>query len=130
MLELHNNEELRNTFGYIENQNAKVARARASALYDIENDIIIASKLTNYRASERDIAETLINKMCELGIHNDLILFDRGYPSHDFIKFIESKNIKYLMRVSSKFFKDVVNAPNEDQIMDISYNGGISKTRC
>lgn len=123
VLELHNCEELRNTFGYIENQNAKVARARASALYDIENDMIIASKLTHYRASEREIAETLINKMCEIGIYNDLILFDRGYPSHDFIKFIESKNIKYLMRVSSKFFKAVVNAPDEDQIMNISYKG-------
>ncbi|OPJ55922.1 IS4 family transposase [Alkalithermobacter paradoxus] len=123
VLELHNSEELRNTFGYIENQNAKVARARASALYDIENDMIIASKLTHYRASEREIAETLINKMCEIGTYNDLILFDRGYPSHDFIKFIESKNIKYLMRVSSKFFKAVVNAPNEDQIMNISYKG-------
>ncbi|AVP56098.1 transposase IS4 family protein [Clostridium tetani] len=129
MLEIHNSEELRNTFGYIENQNAKVARAKASALYDIENDMIIASKLTHYRASERDIAETLINKMYEFESHNDLILFDRGYPSHDFIKFIESKNIKYLMRVSSKFFKAVVNAPNEDQIMDISYKGSSVKMR-
>ncbi|APQ73101.1 hypothetical protein [Clostridium botulinum] len=35
VLEIHNDENLRETFGYIENQNAKVARARASALYDI-----------------------------------------------------------------------------------------------
>lgn len=120
---MHNSENLKNVFGYIENQNSKVARARASALYDIENDMIIASKLVQYRVGEREIAEELINKMCEIGTYNDLILFDRGYPSHDFIKFIESKNIKYLMRVSTGFFKDVVNAPNDDQIIDVLHKG-------
>ena len=129
VLQLHDSENLRNVFGYIENQNSKVARARASALYDIENDMIIASKLGHYRTGERETAEELINEMCEIGTYNDLILFDRGYPSHDFIKFIESKKIKYLMRVSTGFFKAVVNAPNADQIIDVSYKGHTLKMR-
>lgn len=119
VLEIHDNEALRKEFGYIENQNSKVARARASALYDIENDMIIASKLVHYRAGERDIAKDLIDKLCEIGTHNDLIIFDRGYPSHEFIRFIEAKNIKYLIRVTSGFFKAVVNAPKSDQIVEI-----------
>lgn len=49
VLEIHNNEELRGTFGYIENQNGKVDHVRASALYDVENDMIITSKLVHYR---------------------------------------------------------------------------------
>lgn len=104
VLQLHNNLELREKFGYIENQNAKVARAQASALYDIENDMIIASKIDNYRTGEREIAEGLIIKMCEEGTYNDLLLFDRGYPSRDFINFLEENQLKYLMRVSSGFF--------------------------
>jgi hypothetical protein len=129
VLEIHNNEELREIFGYIENQNTKVARARASALYDIENDMIIASKLTHYKDREREIAERLINDLCSLGSHNDLMIFDRGYPSQNFITFVESKNLKYLMRVSVGFFKAVVNAPKADQIVEVSYKGMITKMR-
>lgn len=123
VLEIHNNEELRGTFGYIENQNCKVARARASALYDVENDMIIASKLVHYREGERETAQRLIDDLCLLGKRNDLIVFDRGYPSHDFVSFIESKDIKYLMRVSGRFFKVVVNAPKADQIVEVTSKG-------
>lgn len=123
VLEIHNSEELRGTFGYIENQNCKVARARASALYDVENDMIIASKLVHYREGERETAIKLIDDLCLSGKRNDLIIFDRGYPSHEFISFIESKDIKYLMRVSGTFFKVVVNAPKEDQIVEVKAKG-------
>ncbi|NFH70232.1 transposase [Clostridium botulinum] len=112
VLQLHNSEELKNTYGYIENQNDKVARARASALYDIENDMIVASKLEHYRIGERETAEKLLNKLCELGKYNDLILFDRGYPSKDFIEFIETKNLKYEYKVNTNIligkFKDTL----------------------
>lgn len=123
VLEIHNNEELRGTFGYIENQNCKVARARASALYDVENYMIIASKLVHYREGERETSQRLIDDLCLLGKRNDLIVFDRGYPSYDFVSFIESKDIKYLMRVSGKFFKVVVNAPKADQIVEVTSKG-------
>lgn len=129
ILELHNSEDLREVFGYIENQNAKVARAQASALYDIANDMIIASKITHYRTGERAIAEELINEMCELGTYNDLILFDRGYPSRDFITFIEEKHLKYLMRVGSGFLKAVVNAPKKDQVIEVTHKGKSLKMR-
>lgn len=129
VLQLHNSEELRNTYGYIENQNAKVARARASALYDIENDMIITSSIGHYRTGERETAEELINNLCKLGTHNDLILFDRGYPSKDFIEFIESKKLKYLMRVSISFLSVVVNAPKEDQIIEVKHNRDTLKIR-
>jgi hypothetical protein len=49
--------KLREVFGYIENQNSKVACAQASALYDVENDMIIASKITHYKTGERGIMQ-------------------------------------------------------------------------
>lgn len=129
VLEINNTEGLRDEFGYIENQTIKVARARAEGLYDVENDMILTSIIGKYKASERAQAEELINKLDEIGFSNDLILFDRGFPSRDFISFIESKNIHYLMRVSSAFLKVVVNVKNADQIIETKYKGKIIKMR-
>lgn len=129
VLEVNNTEELRQEFGYIENQSIKVARVRATGLYDVENDMIITSSIDHYKTGERASATELINKLDSLGSYNDLILFDRGYPSKDFVSFIESKNIKYLMRVSSAFLKVVVSVKNSDQIVEVKHKGKIIKMR-
>lgn len=129
VLEINNTEELRKEFGYIENQSIKVARTRATGLYDVENDMIITSSIDHYKTGERASATELINKLDSLGSYNDLILFDRGYPSKDFISFIEGKNIKYLMRVSTAFLKVVVTVKNSDQIVEVKHKGKIIRMR-
>jgi hypothetical protein len=129
ILEINNTESLREKFGYIENQSMKVARARASGLYDVENDMIIASVISHYKTGERVAAQDLINKLDDLGVSNDLILFDRGYPSRELISFIESKNTKYLMRVSSTFLKEIVNTKDQDQVIERKYEKKIIKMR-
>jgi hypothetical protein len=129
VLEINNTEKLRNEFGYIENQTIKVARARAQGLYDVENDMMLTSVIGKYKASERTQAEELITKLEELGFESDLFLFDRGYPSRDFILFLESKQTHYLMRVSNAFIKEVVNVKNSDQIIEIKYKRQIIKMR-
>ncbi|MGL5084404.1 MAG: IS4 family transposase [Clostridium sp.] len=129
VLEIHNSEKLREEFGYIENKTLNVARARGAALYDCENDMVLTSHIGKYKQGEREVAEILIEKLCDLGTSNDLILFDRGYPSRDFISYIESRNIKYLMRVSNAFLKIVVNAPAADQIIETTYKDKIIKMR-
>jgi hypothetical protein len=128
ILEISNTENLRNEFGYIENQSMKLARARATGLYDVENDMIITAVLSKYRANERVQAEELINKLEDIGFSNDLILFDRGYPSKDLISFIEQKKLKYLMRVSVSF-KSLVNVKGEDQIVEIKNKKETLKVR-
>lgn len=128
ILEISNTENLRTEFGYTENQSMKIARARATGLYDVENDMIIAAVLGKYKANERTQAEELINKLEEIGFSNDLILFDRGYPSKDMISFMEQKRLKYLMRVSVSF-KSLVNAKGEDQIVEIKNNKETLKVR-
>jgi IS4 transposase len=128
VLEINNTESLREKFGYIENQSMKVARARASGLYDVENDMIISSVINPYKTGERAVAQDLINKLEELGFNNDLILFDRGYPSKDFISFLEQKKVKYLMRVSVSF-KSLVNVKGEDQVLEIKHKKETLKVR-
>lgn len=128
ILEVSNTENLRNEFGYTENKSMKLARARASGLFDVENEMIITAVLGKYTANERTQAEELINKLEEIGFSNDLILFDRGYPSKDLISFIEKKKIKYLMRVSTSF-KSFSNVKGEDQIVEIKNNKEKLKVR-
>lgn len=48
ILEINNSERLRNAFGYAEGKTVKLARAKASCIYDVENDMILTSKITTY----------------------------------------------------------------------------------
>jgi hypothetical protein len=91
---------LRESYGYTKTNSTHVVRALASCIYDIENDMILTSKIACYDASERDLATELIEQLKSIGKKNELILFDRGYPSADLISYLEANTFKYLMRVS------------------------------
>jgi hypothetical protein len=91
--------------------------------------MILASVIGKYRTGERELAENLINKLEKIGFSNDLIIFDRGHASREFISFIESKKIHYLMRISGAFLREVVNVKNADQIVEAKYKSKIIKMR-
>lgn len=129
VFEINNTAKLREEFGYVKNQCTEVARAQATCIYDVENTMIVASTLAKYTSSERALAVELINKVEENGFKNDLFLFDRGYPSSELISFIESKNQKYLMRVSRGFLKIVNQTKEEDQVVKVKYKGEILQIR-
>lgn len=129
ILELPNSERLRNAFGYGEGKTIKLARAKASGIYDIENDMMITSKITRYTTGEREIAIELIKKLKQLGLKNDLILFDRGYPSKGFFSYLEKSGIKYVIRTSSEKIKQVHEVKEPDQIVDLNVEGKTIKIR-
>lgn len=66
ILEIPNSEELREQYGY-QNSNKndvrKVARAKASGLYDLENNIMIDAIVDRYNTPERDLARKNIENM-------------------------------------------------------------------
>jgi len=129
-LEINNSELLRNEFGTQGNHLSKVARALASGIYDIENDKMIAATIRNCKVGEREIAIELIDKMKEMGLKNDLILFDRGYPSTALISYLETSGIKYLMRVSTSFLKVVLETKTKDEdIQVVDEKGNIINIR-
>ena len=123
LLELNNSERLRNAFGYAESKNVKLARAKASCIYDLENEMVITSKITSYFTGEREIAIDLIEKLKQMGLKNDLILFDRGYPSRQFFAYLEGSGVKYLMRLKNQSMKEVNEAMEPDQIVQINVGG-------
>jgi hypothetical protein len=129
ILEIPDTEMLRNEFGYIENQNYKIARAKASCIYDVINKIVIKSKIDKYNTSERDMAKTLLLQMNETRLEHELVLFDRGYPSADFIAFLITSNIDFVIRTPKSFSTVVKNARKADQIIEIIYEGKCYKVR-
>ncbi len=119
ILELNNSKRLRDAFGYSEGNSITLARAKASGIYDIENDLMLTSKITKYTTGEREIAIDLIEKLKKMGLKNDLNLFDRGYPSKDFITYLEDSGIKHVIRISSEKIRQVHRAQESDQIIDL-----------
>jgi len=125
-LEIPDTPETQHFYGYSENQaaNLKIARAKMSELYDIENELSISAKLAHYKSSERQLAKQNIEKM--LGFGHDkvknLIIFDRGYPSFDLIKFLNEKKIDYLMRLSSSYWQKEIENIDEDEEIEIIIN--------
>jgi len=101
-IELENTPELHSYFG-VSGNGGNAATARASILYDSLNDIIIDAKIVPYSCGERELAKQHIDALCALEPHNDLILFDRGYPSAELIAYLISQKIHFLMRVPRSF---------------------------
>ncbi|MDR1956346.1 MAG: transposase, partial [Treponema sp.] len=83
------------------------ATARASLLYDIENDIIVDASIERLAVDERRLVkehlEALTGRGLDFGERKIIIIFDRGYPPKDFIKYLQDKEIRYVMRVQKGF---------------------------
>ncbi len=129
--EIPNTISNREHFGYYHNQsNRHQARAMVGVIYDIENDYILESDIRTWKAAERDIAKELIERLENKGFKNDLFLFDRGYPSKDMFNFLESKKLKFLMRVKVNKFNSRFDKANEpDQIVTLTHENKVLTLR-
>jgi len=130
VIQLPNTTRLRERYGSVTNQRTKqLARAKVSAILDLENDIILSAKIMNYRVSERDAAKELITELTEMSRGNDLFIFDRGYPSRDMILFLEENGLKYLMRTQKGGTKEMLDAPGPDQHINLRLGGSLYPAR-
>lgn len=124
-----NTQELRDYFGFAQNGKEDVAMARVSGLYDIENDVLVDALITRYDTDERTLATKHIEALKEYGLQNDLVLFDRGYPSRDLIAYMYENGVNFLMRVSGSFIKEVNNVKENEEVVEYRYEGKIYKLR-
>jgi IS4 transposase len=87
-------------------------------LYDLENDIVADAKIAPISGNERSLAEEhlrALEKMdCYKNGHLELLIFDRGYPSHELIKSLTDKEIGYVMRVQKGFIREAELAGKKD----------------
>jgi len=58
-----------------------------------------------------------------------LIIFDRGYPSFELIKYLIDRNLNHIMRVKKAFNKDIDAQKDDDGIVWLEQNGEKIKAR-
>lgn len=129
VIEIPNTESTQESFGYCQNQKAKSARAKGSCIYDVENKIILKSKIYRYDVWEKDVVPELVSDLVKDSHFNELILFDRGYPSYGLIAKLTELNVKFVMRRSINTFTKGFDPEKEDQIIKIKYKRKIYEIR-
>ena len=99
-LTLPNTNELEGIYGITRNQNESgVIQCRVSVLYDVINNYVIDGILSPLSKGEGKLAvEHLL-----YGNKNDLIIYDRGYPSFDLIYEHYKLGINFLIRAKADF---------------------------
>jgi hypothetical protein len=123
-VEISNSEENRKTFGVAETKNGStVARASLSCVNDVFNQFILDIQVHEYKSSEIAAAKKQIESVKKIiGEQPALIIFDRGYPSLEFINFLEKHGINYLIRLkSSNYRKERNNKESDDEEVKIEH---------
>ncbi len=102
--EVPNSKESRETFGNSGNRHSKTSQVRApvSGIYDVLNHFYLDIEIEHISASENELAKRNLKHLREMGIRQPVLaVFDRTYPSLEFIDFLETEGIHYLIRLSS-----------------------------
>ncbi|KFF17638.1 hypothetical protein IW22_20200 [Chryseobacterium sp. JM1] len=118
-LVLPKTKELEKIYGKTKNQTETYSvQAKACVVYDVLNKIAIGGILSSVDTDERIQAKELF-KYCRKG---DLIIYDRGFASFDFIYEHQQAGLDFVMRVRLDFnqvIKDFVLRGNYSEIVDM-----------
>ena len=102
--EIPNLKEDREIFASSSNQHSKTGPVQAlvSGMYDILNQFYLDVEIGHICDSENELAKQNLKHLKEMGIRQLVAaVFDRGYPSLEFIDFLKAEGIHYLIRLSS-----------------------------
>ncbi|MFC5282793.1 transposase, partial [Pedobacter alpinus] len=92
--------ELKACYGVTKNQSeVEIVQARSSVLYDVLNGVTLDAVLENLSIGERELALRHATQWKK----NDLIIYDRGYPSYDFVNEHIKQHIDCLIRVKVSY---------------------------
>jgi hypothetical protein len=94
----------------------KTASALVSLLYDLENGIVADARIAPVHDNERALAQEHIETLMGLESFEkgkELVLFDRGYPSFEFIKSLQDKEIAYVVRAWKGFVREELKGEGE-----------------
>jgi hypothetical protein len=127
-LALENMPELVDYFG-CSGAGCTAATARASALYDVLNEVLLDARIDRLSCGEREMASQHILRLQEMGVSNDLIIFDRGYASAKLIAELFESGIHFLMRVRSKFNNEIDALASSDGSAEITYKQKVYRVR-
>jgi len=94
--------------------------ARASVLCDVVTGLTVHGCLDTTETGERNLAMEHLRYIEAYKNAKDMIIFDRGYPSKALIKYMETNNLKYLMRLQESFNKEIDAASKNDFYVNIN----------
>ena len=125
--EIPNSKENRERFGNSSNQHSPngPARALVSGMYDVLNQFYIDVEIEHISFSETELAKRNLEHLKKFDLTQPiLVIFDRGYPSIEFVDFLETQGIHYLFRLSSNDYieeRRTMNTLDEELIIKHSY---------
>lgn len=99
---LENTPELKTEFG-CSGPKKDAVTALCSIAYGPLDHVIYDCRLDRYDKDERDLAKAHVARLKELGLCGSLLLFDRWYPSAEFIGFLYENGFPFVMRVRRKW---------------------------
>lgn len=128
VMELPDTDNLKEYYGGItdKNNNVVVARTQTSGIYDCLNHIMIDSIIAPYKTSELSLAKENIKVALELLKNKKvLLIFDRGYPSIEFIYYLNKLGVKYLFRIKNQAYTSEKRLmKSKDEILDLKVTSG------
>jgi hypothetical protein len=101
-LALENSPELVREYG-CSGPDKNAATALASVAFNPLDHFVYDCRIDRYDKDERVLAKQHIERLLELGMGHSLLLFDRWYPSADFIGYVLEKGFSFVMRVRRKW---------------------------
>lgn len=111
-------------------RNADSPTAKASVLYDVQNDFILDAALDKAGSSERELAVQHLELLSGICPENKkLIIFDRGYPSAELIAELNRRDIRFLMRVRRKWNLDVDAMDRPEGIVQLTNGASLRVVR-
>jgi hypothetical protein len=113
---LENTPELKEKFGG-SGPNKDAATALCSIAYGPLDHVIYDCRLDQYAKDERDLAKLHVDRLLELGLGGSLLLFDRWYPSAEFIAFLYQRGFHFVMRVRRKWNLEADAVKTQDKII-------------
>lgn len=118
-------EDIQKIYGRSSNQKGEHGvTSRVSILYDVANKVVIDGIFNSIHSSEKFMAIEHLDKLLELKKetkekYNDLLIYDRGYPSVGLITYHNEHNLDFLIRVNTSSFKAVREFSKSDKVDEI-----------
>lgn len=118
---LENSPELKRTFGCSGPKKA-AATALGSLAYGPLDHAVYDCRIAPYGTDERELAKLHLARLQELGLGGSLLLFDRWYPSKEFLAYTLDTGFSFVMRVRRKWNLDV-DAIQHEGWVTLSHDG-------
>ena len=105
-------------------QGDKAVTGRCSALYDVLNDIVLDAVMDKFSVGERSQALKLLGKKHIFEGVKELIIFDRGYYSSDFMEELLIRGYEFVFRMPAKRLEAADALPNGIHTIKVTLKDG------